>query len=422
MRMKKAGKQRRLTLGPPDEGGILPDHEGDADRTGQDSSPIRGRGQNITTTAGEGMKVAFMGSRGIPACYSGFETFYEQLGVRLAARGHDVTVYNRSNFVAYRGRSYRGVRLVRLPTLPSKHLDTIVHSFLSVLHGIFRRYDIVYFCGVGNSLLSGIPRAVGAKTVLNVDGADWRREKWGRLASAYLRFSERLACLFPSVVIADSRVVQGRYREQYGRETVFIPYGADTPRADGDEVLATFGLQAKRYVLFVGRLVPENAAHHLIEAFSRLETGMALAIVGDAPYSEDYKRRLRRMAGKNIVFTGYLFGESYRAISQHASFFVLPSRVDGTRPVLLDQMGFGNCVLVADSPGNLEVIGDAGLSFRGAEGSADLARQMEHLMRAPERRVEYGARARKRAQDHYDWEEITNQYEALFRQLTGGHE
>jgi glycosyltransferase involved in cell wall biosynthesis len=369
------------------------------------------------------MKIAFLGSRGIPASYSGFETFYQELAVRLAARGHEVTVYNRSHHVPYRGDHYQGVRLVRLPTIASKHFDTITHTFLSMLHALVSGYDIHYVCIVGNSPLCLMPQLLGRRILLNVDGQDAEREKWRGFAKTYIRWTERLAARFVDVLIADSQVIVQRYRQEFGRETVFIPYGANPrPRSEAARagVLERFGLEPDGYVLFVSRLTPENGAHVLIEAFKKSGTALKLAIVGDAPYADEYKQKLRGLLDPRIVMTGYLFGEEYREISSFCRFFVLPAGIDGTRPVLLDQMGFGNCVVVRDTPANMEVIGDAGLSFDRRDDVESLRQVIDRLSgdEATVRRL--GQSALRRVREVYSWERVTDEYEALFSRLVTG--
>src|SRR5208337_4045387 len=178
------------------------------------------------------MRIAFLGTRGIPACYSGFETFVEQLSIRLAQRGHDVTVYNRIPFNRYDERTYQGVRIVRLPTISTKGTDTIVHTLLSVLHALGKHYDIAYFCGVGNSLLSFVPKLSGARTMVNVDGADFARAKWSGMGRWWLHRSESWASHLADVIIADNGTIQKRYRELYGVESELIPYGANTVTKD----------------------------------------------------------------------------------------------------------------------------------------------------------------------------------------------
>jgi glycosyltransferase involved in cell wall biosynthesis len=158
------------------------------------------------------LRIALIGSRGIPATYSGFETFYEQLAIRLSERGHQVTVYNRNHHFDERHREYKGVRTVFLPSIPSKHLDTLSHSFLSILHAIFSGHDIFYMVIVGNSPLVVLAHLFRKKVILNVDGADSNREKWKGFAKTYLRWSERIAARFADFIIADSTVIARRYQ------------------------------------------------------------------------------------------------------------------------------------------------------------------------------------------------------------------
>ncbi|MBV9008326.1 MAG: glycosyltransferase [Verrucomicrobia bacterium] len=359
--------------------------------------------------------MAFLGTRGIPANYSGFETFVEQLATRLVQRGHEVIVFNRYPFVPLRDKYYRGVRIIRLPTIQTKSLDTLVHSLLSCLILPFIRPDVVYFCGVGNAVFCGLVRLLRRPVILNVDGEDWAREKWTGFAKWWLKKSEAWASRFASVLIADSRVIEKRYSELYGRETVFIPYGANVDLAPaGTETLTRFGLTPQKYVLFVGRIVPENCADVLIRAFTTASLPeLKLAIVGDAPYAEDYKRSLRALADERVVFTGYAFGQAYRELSRNCSFYVLASAVDGTRPVLLDQMGFGNCVLVRDSPANSEVVSDAGALFDSSDAERSLAEAIRRLARDHAAVTEYRKRAVARVRERYDWERVTDAYELL---------
>ena len=366
------------------------------------------------------MRIAFLGSRGIPARYSGFETFYEQLAVRLAARGHEVTVYNRSHFIRDVRREYQGVHIVTLPSIPTKHLDTITHALLGSLHALFQHYDIAYYVIVGNSPLVWIPRMTRAKTLLNVDGQDWAREKWSGFARWYQRQCERIAPRTANAVIADSRVIQERYLDVYRAPTVFVPYGANVQRDARTQALEKWGLTPGEYILHAGRLVPENAADLLVAAFRTLPTHKKLVIVGDAPYAADYQRALRAAADGRVVFTGYAFGDDYAQLSAHAYLFVLPSAVDGTRPVLLDQLGFGNCVLVRNTPANMEAIGECGCWFDRASPLESLKERLGELLSRPDVVAKYRAKAPGRITGYYNWEWIADFYEDLFRRLTKG--
>lgn len=362
------------------------------------------------------MRIAFLGSRGIPARYSGFETFYEELATRLVKRGHDVTVYNRAHIAKDVTREYNGVRIVRIPCIQTKHLETFSHTFLSTLHALFQKYDVVYYCIVGNSPLVWLPRLLGIRTVLNVDGSDWARAKWNAFAKWYQLRCERIATTTANALIADAHGVQKRYKEVYNAESIFVPYGANVVHDDCLDALKKWGLEPDDYILFVGRLVPENAAHVLIEAFKTIQTTKKLVIVGDATYSESYKQQLREIAGDRVVFTGYAFGRDYAQLSSHCYLYVQPSGIDGTRPAILDQLGFGNCVLVRNTAVNLEVISDCGCSFdRDTEGG--LASVLNRLLAEPDIVQQLRNKASSRIDSYYNWDWITSFYEDFFRRL-----
>jgi glycosyltransferase involved in cell wall biosynthesis len=368
------------------------------------------------------MRIAIVGIRGIPASYSGFETAAEAISTRLVKRGHEVTVYNRSQDIAYRGPFYHGVKLERLPTWHSKHLATIVHSLLATLHVLTTRAQVVHYFGAGPGALSIIARLFGKRTVCSVDGLDWDRRKWGRFASAYLRVSEAVVTKTAGAVITDSPVGEEYYLEEYGLATDMIAYGAPTGRLEDPRWLERFGLEPRRYILFVGRLVPEKNAHLLIEAFEALDTDMKLVIVGDDPFGHDYVDSLKRSAGPRVVFTGYLYGEGCAALQSNAYVFVLPAEVGGTPPVLLEAMGYGNCVLVSDMPSHLETIGDAGVPYELDQGADDLREKLLWLIEKPETVEEFRRRAGRRAAERYQWDAVVDAHEALYSRLIESRE
>jgi glycosyltransferase involved in cell wall biosynthesis len=362
-----------------------------------------------------------IGTRGVPASYSGFETCVEQLGSRLAARGHSVTIYCRGHHINYKAPTYRGMQLVRLPTIPSKHLDTITHTFISCIHTLVKSYDLVMMFIVGNSSLAWIPRLAGQKVALNVDGLDWRRKKWNRVARTYIRWSERLATFLPNAIITDSHVVQRYYRERYNAESTYIAYGADVIHRPPGSWLAQFGLNPRQYVLFVGRLVPENCPHHLVEAFESLASDFKCVIVGDAPYAKDYIASLKATTDPRIVFTGYLFGEGFEELASNAYIFVETSEVGGTHPVVVEAMALRNCVIVNDTEENLETIGSAGLSYSGKREAPALREVLQMLLDQPVLVEDYRKKAIERVEQHYNWDQVTDAYEALFCHLVSGN-
>ena len=367
------------------------------------------------------MRIALLGTRGLPAAYSGFETAVDNLGTRLAARGHEVVVYCRPHMVEGRHRRYRGMRLVYVRTIRNKYLDTFVHSLLCTAHmGLVLRPDVAFYFIAGNSPFAGLSRLLGVPSINNVDGLDSQRAKWPALAKAYLRWAERNAPRFATRTITDSRAVQRLYREQHHAETVYIPYGSALPDGDSEEVLERFDLRKRDYVLFVGRLVPENNAHVLVEAFAGLDTDMKLVVVGDASYADAYQTALRDCEDPRVLFTGYQFGEGYRTLLRNAAIFVAPTEVGGTHPVIVEAMGAGNCVVVNDHEPNLEAIGEAGVAYKGREGAAGLRRVLRSLLDDPAKVQRCRELAAVRARDIYSWDAVTGQYEELAEAVLGG--
>ena len=365
------------------------------------------------------LKIAIMGTRGIPANYGGFETFAEALGIGLAERGHDVTVYCRSNTIQYEGNHYRGVRLVVLPTIRHKYFDTVAHTFLSVLHGLTQRYDAVLVCNSINSIFCFIPRLGGQPVAINVDGLEWQRAKWNWLGKWMYRFSEWMATFLPSHVVTDSKTIQAYYARKFHRESTFIPYGASTKGVETDEILRRYGLERRGYVLYVSRLEPENNAHEVVAAFEKTKTDLRLVMVGDAPYSDRYIRELKNTRDPRILFTGYVFGQGYRELQSNAYLYVQATEVGGTHPALLEGMGYGNCVLANDVPEHREVLEDAGFYF-DLKVRGDLKRKLQYLIDHPDDVATCREKALARIEEAYTWERIISDYEKLFVRLAGG--
>jgi glycosyltransferase involved in cell wall biosynthesis len=367
------------------------------------------------------MKIAILGTRGIPASYSGFETAAEQLASRLVARGHEVVVYCRPHVVDPRLAHYKGASLVHLRTIQNKYLDTFVHTFRSALHAARgTKPDVALFFIAGNSPLCLITRRGGIPTVINIDGLDSDRRKWPALAKAYLRFAESRAPRWADLALTDSHEVADIFERRYGTRIGVVPYGVEDPCYEGTETLERLGLEPRKYVLFVGRLEPENNPHLLVEAFSRIDAararGMKLVIVGGAPYASEYIQQVWRAADPRVVFPGYVFGRGYWELQRHAYLFCAPTEVGGTHPVILEAMAAGNCVLVNDHPPNVETVGDAGIYFSGHGGVDDLFRKLERLLGDPALVESYRERALRRARD-YSWETITDEYERMLTEV-----
>lgn len=362
--------------------------------------------------------VAIIGIRGLPPLYGGGETASDEIARRLVRRGRRVLVYCRNhNTDPPRPSEYHGVDLVHLPSLHTKNLDTPTHIVLCAIHLVFtRRAKIALLSGVGTWFIIPFLRVFGIRTAMWADGKDWERGKWGRFARWYLRWSAAQSVRFSNAIVTDTTIAHRLYQEEFGRETSYIPYGANIEEVDGTDELHKWGLEAGEYLLFVGRLIPEKGVHYLIHAFERVATEKRLVIIGDNPYNPEYVDELKRTTNPRILFTGYIFGDGFKQMMKHCWIYVQPSDVEGTSPVLLTAMGYGRAVVVNGIPENLATIGKAGLAFKPGDEES-LQELIEELLRDPELVERLGQAGLERVRDEFDWEEITSKFEELFASL-----
>ncbi|MGW8180251.1 MAG: glycosyltransferase [bacterium] len=364
------------------------------------------------------LKIALLGTRGIPANYGGFETFAEELSTRLVVRGHDVTVYGRNHYIEPGLKSYKGVRVRRLPAIKCKYLDTVSSTFLAVMDSLFRSYDIVLICNAANAFLSWVPRLGRQSVVLNVDGIERRRKKWNWVGKEFYRLSERLAVTFPNEIVTDAETIQRYYLDRYHRSSRFIPYGAEVGRLESTEILERLGIRDGQYLVFVSRLEPENNAHLVINAYLESGLELPLLIVGDAPYADEYISELRELAKSgNVIMPGAIYGRAYRELLSHSLCYLHGTEVGGSHPALIEAMGAGTLVLANDTPENREVLGNGGMtcSFEALDELAGL------MKKAVNQRSSFEAvtsAAQERVTREYNWETVTDQYEDLFHDLT----
>ena len=358
------------------------------------------------------MKLAILGTRGIPARYGGFETLAEELSARLAERGHDVTVYTRPRYAQPGLSQWRGVRIRVLPTIPTKYLDTVAHGFLSSLHAAFQSYGAILFCNAINAAFCLALRAGGARVVLNVDGLERNRRKWSLAGRLAYRMSERISMIAPDVVVSDALVIREYYRKQYRAESIYIPYGGDLPAPRGTEALERLGLEPEKYVLYVSRLEPENNADAVVREYRDVPGKLPLVVVGDAPYARDYIARVKADADSRVLFPGAVYGEGYRQLLAHAAVYVQATEVGGTHPALVEALGFRRVVCYHRSPENEEVAAGAALPF-DVNRPGSLSRLLRSVLDDPAAHSVWKERARRRVEERYRWEDVTDRYEAV---------
>jgi glycosyltransferase involved in cell wall biosynthesis len=365
------------------------------------------------------MKLAILGTRGVPAAYGGFETFAEELSARLAARGHDVTVYARRGGTAAEVGLHRGARVVFLPTVRHKYLETVVHTALSGLHAAAQGYDAVLVCNGVNALACRFARLLGASTrvVLNVDGLERNRRKWNALGRLAYAVSERLSCVLPDVLVTDARAIHAYYREAYGQDSLYIPYGSDLAEPAGTATLARLGLSPGAYVLYVSRFEPENNADAVVRAYRVVPGRAPLVMLGGAPYAEAFVASVKAEAARDprVLLPGAIYGEGYRELLANAAVYVHATEVGGTHPALLEAMGFGRALVVHDTAENRETAGNAAF-FADAARPETLSRALQTLLSDSELRRQSGDAARRRARSLYRWDAVTDAYE---RALSG---
>lgn len=372
------------------------------------------------------MKIAFIGQKGIPATLGGVEKHVEELATRMASQGHEVFVYVRNNYTNKKLTKYKGVTLIHLPGISTKHLDAISHTFIASLHALFQKYDVVHYHSIGPSSLSWIIKIFKRNALLisTFHTQCYYHKKWGGLARKYLLFGEKVTCKVPDKTIVVSEVLHKYVSEKYKIDTTFIPNGANVKRTSNKQVLAKWGLKENRYILSVSRLIKHKGIHYLIEAFKRLEdtnklpNNFKLVIVGEGFYTDDYVKYLKTISEKrsNIVFTGKRGGDELAQLFSNAYLFVQPSESEGLSLTLLEAMGYELAPLVSDIPENMEAIGKAGFNFK-SKNVVDLRDKLAYALNKPSEVKLVARMARERVDKEYSWDSIVNKTLQVYRDL-----
>lgn len=369
------------------------------------------------------LRIAMVGQKGIPARYGGVETHVENIALRLAARGHDVTVFCRSRLRAAgqapgTNGDYRGVHLLYRGSIHTKHLDAASHTFVSALESSCRhRFDLVHLHGIGPAAFAPVAGLFGRKVVSTFHALDWRQVKWGGRAKSLLRRGEAIGARQSDGVIAVSRLMQAHIQANHGVEATYIPNGASlSARAVSPAPPSQWGLVPGEYLLTVGRIIPDRDVDTLLRAFARLRErhpALRLVIVGSETPRTEHSQALERMAGDRVVFTGDVFGESLEALYAHCMVYVLASRVEGLPITVCEAMAHGRPLVLSDIPENAEVGGDAARFFKCGDDGA-LAEALQALIEDPAGRESLGARGRDRCETQYNWELIADQVESFY--------
>jgi glycosyltransferase involved in cell wall biosynthesis len=363
------------------------------------------------------LRLAFIGLRGLPSDLpkaGGGERETEAKATRLARRGHQVMVYCRWHYNRHPSSPYQGIRLLSLPSIPIKNLDTVSHTLLATIHAcVTNSADIISFHGMGNALFVPLVRLARKRCVVYMDGIDWERPKWGWLARRALQLAANMALRWADAVYVDNRSSQVLFQKAFGKSPQVITLGADLWPDPGTDLLQQYDLQPNRYLLFVGLLKPDKGVHVLIEAYEKLNTDIPMIIVGDSPDGGTYVEHLKSTPDKRIHFLGYVYGKAAQQLFANAMIYIQPSLMEGNSPALMSAMACGRCVVVSDIDQNLETIGEAGLSFRSNDPDS-LRNVLAQLLNSPGRIQSLGSKARERIETTYTWDVVVDRLEQLF--------
>ncbi len=378
----------------------------------------------------QNMRIAMIGQKGIPAVYGGVERHVEELAARLSEGGFDVTVfcrpwYGKTEVKSEKLKIYKGINLAYLPSLKTKHLDAISHTFLATIYAMFGKYDIIHYHGVGPSLLSFLPRIFCPKTkvVTTFHCIDRKHQKWGFFARLALRMGEWAACQFAHETITVSKTLQQYCSEAYDVDTAYVPNGVNVIEISPDpssETLKKYNLEKDKYLLMVSRLVRHKGAHYLIRAFQDLQkndtsfSDLKLVFAGDSVFTDDYVKELKDLAkgDQNIIFVGFQSGRPLEDLFLNSLAVVHPSESEGLPVAVLEAMSYGKVVLASDIPENMELIKEYGLSFQN-KNVGDLEKRIKEML-ARHDLLAKGAEARKFVTENYNWDYVVSEVKKVY--------
>lgn len=363
--------------------------------------------------------VAILGHHGVPSNYGGFEAFAEGIGKTLVKLGCNVVAYCRSNYYKERNTEYQGIKLVYLPTIVNKYLDTALHSFLSIIHVIIKNTaDIIIIVNVGNAPFVWIAKLFGKKVIFCVDGLDWERRKWNWFARWYLKTCSYVVPYVAHEIITDALSVWEFYRTDRRTESTFIPYGTEVDQHTAQKsILDELKLKNKYYFIYVARFEPENNPLEVVEAYVASKSTLPLIMIGDNIYNPNYVKKVKEAANSNVQFLGYVFGRRYKELVNGALAYIRAAEVGGSSPATIEAMGRNTCVIANDKSENREVLGDTAFYYN-LKNIQTLIDLFKNISQNPETALEQGRRAGKRAKTIYSWERIGEEYLEVIRKLT----
>ena len=372
------------------------------------------------------IKIAMIGHKRIPSREGGIEIVVYELSRRLVQKGYRVDAYNRKGhhvsgkkFMQSIGKNYEGIRIITIPTFENSKLNAIVYSILATIRALFGGYDAIHFHAEGPCAMIWLPKLFRIHCVATIHGLDWQRAKWGNFASKFLKFGEKMAVKYADEVIVLSDNMKQYFKQEYDRETVYIPNGISKPeRREADRIRQRWGLEKDNYILFLARIVPEKGVHYLINAYQQLVTDKKLVIAGGSSHSSEYYEELKEMAkdNSNVIFTNFVGGQVLEELFSNAYCFALPSDVEGMAIGLLEAMSYGNCCLISDIKENTEVVGEYAEHFKHSDVES-LQEHLQFLLDHSEIVQNYKKNASDYICQKYSWDKVVDQTIALYEKV-----
>jgi glycosyltransferase involved in cell wall biosynthesis len=373
------------------------------------------------------MKIAMVGQKGVPALYGGIERHVDELSRGLVKLDQEVFAYCRPWYGRANISELEGIKPIYTPSIKTKHLDAISHTFISLIHASLKDFDIIHIHGVGPALMAWLPKVLNAKAkvIVTFHCIDRKHQKWGFIARTMLRLGEWCACRFADRTITVSRTLHQYCSEAYDSMTQYIPNGINRNSCEKSDQLKQFGIRPKGYIVMISRLVRHKGAHYLIEAYKTLKSrnpevlkDKKLVFVGDSAFTDDYVKELKRLAAddEDIIFTGFQSGETLKQLFANAYLFVHPSESEGLPIAVLEAMSYGLPVLASDIPENMEVVSEAGISFEN-KSVGDLVNKLEQYLPEEDYLAKTGVRAKEFVIENYNWKDICQDVSGLYFDL-----
>ena len=360
------------------------------------------------------MKVAIIGTRGYPYVYGGFETFVKELGERLAKKNVEVHVYCQANLFKDRPAIVNGIFLHYIPTIKTKSLNQIVHSFLSIVHATFSRADIIFVVNLAAGPMGWIPKITGKKTMINVDGLEWLRPKWQGLGAVYFKFAAKVATKLYDLIITDAEAMRDVYLKEFNTDSHVIAYGAPPFKKVDSALIKRFGLIPDEYYLIVGRLIPDNNADLIIKGYLEASSGKKLVVVGDVPYRDQYAENLKKLGAESVRFVGYVRdNDELMALYQNCFTYIHGHKYGGTNPAMLKAMSNNCAILALDTSFNREMLDNARFGLLFEENTESIKRSMK-ILEEDERLVnKLKSEVSSGLTNKYNWDSVTEEYQRV---------